>query len=285
MVLEIVEIDFLQTAFATVFPILKNVPILGSDLATVHYWSFNVSPGVFGQGMMTGPTMTSHMLVGAIVGWGILLPLARSQDWIIDAYNDWESTKSGWVSWIALSILVADSLVQLGCLLYNKIDTQAVRKLFIAGIDRSKGDEDQHPLLDRRSKRANGEKSSIRWLMNDLVLSGITIAATIACTGITTWSFDGRVFISTTIGAVCLSLFLSIASVRVVAMGDRHPVGGLGTKPTRQREMWKYLLTTRQRDFRNSSLQFSFRGSTLTTCWSTSSSERLCMQALLRWIA
>jgi hypothetical protein len=192
----------------------------------MHYWSFNVSPGVFGQGMMTGPTMTSHMLVGAIVGWGILLPLARSQGWIIDAYSDWESTKSGWTSWIALSILVADSVVELGWLLYNKIDTKALRKLNTARSDRPTGGEDQHPLLDRWP---NSEKSSNRWPMNDLVLSGMTIAATMACAGIATWSFDGRVLISTTIVAVCLSLFLSIASVRVIAMGDRHPVGGLGT--------------------------------------------------------
>jgi phosphate/sulfate permease len=176
--------------------------------------------------MMTGPTMTSHMLVGAIVGWGILLPLARSQGWIIDAYSDWESTKSGWTSWIALSILVADSVVELSWLIYNKINTKALKKLCTARSDRPTGGDDRHSLLDRWPK---SEKSSDRSPMNDLVLSGMTIAATMACAGIATWSFDGRVLINTTIVAVCLSLFLSIASVRVIAMGDRHPVGGLGT--------------------------------------------------------
>ena len=33
-----------------------------------------MSPGFIGQGIITGPIITIHMLMGTVVGWGILSP-------------------------------------------------------------------------------------------------------------------------------------------------------------------------------------------------------------------
>lgn len=58
-------------------PVLTDIPIFGSHLATTWLWSMTLSPGFFGGGMILGQEITLHMLTGAIVGWGILAPYAK----------------------------------------------------------------------------------------------------------------------------------------------------------------------------------------------------------------
>jgi hypothetical protein len=217
-----------QTTLTSIFPILKKIPIFGSDMASKWYWAFSVSPGIFGQGMVTGPLMTSHMMMGAIVGWGILTPLASSQGWTSDAYNDWLSTSSSWTSWIALSILVADSMVQLIWLIYERVDLETLKKQFVLPFKQSESDEEERPLMEGFGTKSSSRNLDHHLLANGLVLSILTLAAAILCAGIVAFDFGGRVFLGDTIIAIIVSLLLSTASVRVLAMGDRHPVGGIG---------------------------------------------------------
>ena len=63
-----------------------------------------------------GPTTTLHMLLGAIVGWGILSPLAKSKGWAPGPVEDWSTGSKGWIVWVSLSIMLADSIVSLGWL-------------------------------------------------------------------------------------------------------------------------------------------------------------------------
>jgi hypothetical protein len=168
------------------------------------------------------------MLMGAIVGWGILIPLASSQGWTIDAYNDWQSTTSSWTSWIALSILVADSMVQLVWLIYKKVDSQTLKNLSAPIFQKSESNDDERPLLNSLGTKSRFRKLDHHLLSNGLVLSSLALAAAILCAGVVGFDFGGRVSIGSIIVAIVMSLLLSTASVRVLAMGDRHPVGGLG---------------------------------------------------------
>jgi uncharacterized oligopeptide transporter (OPT) family protein len=192
-------------------------------MASNWYWAFSVSPGIFGQGMVTGPLMTSHMLMGAIVGWGILTPLASSQGWTIDAYNDWQSTTSSWTSWVALSILVADSMVQLVWLIYHRVDLGTLKKHSV-----SERDGEERSLFDRSVTKSDARKLDHHLISNGLVLSGLALAAAMLCAGIVASDFGRWVSLGNTVIAIVMSLLLSTASVRVLAMGDRHPVGGIG---------------------------------------------------------
>ncbi|KAJ2907123.1 oligonucleotide transporter (OPT oligopeptide transporter) [Zalerion maritima] len=96
------------------FPILHSLPVFGTGLATNWLWDLNPSPAYIGQGIIMGPETTLHMLLGAVVGWGILSPLAKMKGWAPGEVKDWEDGSKGWIVWVSLAIMLADSVVSLG---------------------------------------------------------------------------------------------------------------------------------------------------------------------------
>lgn len=56
----------------------------------------------------------SSQLLGAILGWGILSPLAKHKGWAPGDINDWESGSKGWIVWTSLAIMLSDAVVSLG---------------------------------------------------------------------------------------------------------------------------------------------------------------------------
>ena len=103
------------------FPILRNLPVFGITLAESWLWTLNPSFAYVGQGIIMGPTTTTHMLLGAIVGWGILSPLANKKRWAPGPVADWETGSKGWIVWISLAIMLADSVVSLGYIIFSPI--------------------------------------------------------------------------------------------------------------------------------------------------------------------
>jgi OPT family oligopeptide transporter len=63
-----------------------------------------------------GPSTTFHMLFGAIVGWGVLSPIAKIKGWAPGPIDDWEEGSKGWVMWVSLAIMLADSVISVGWL-------------------------------------------------------------------------------------------------------------------------------------------------------------------------
>ena len=96
------------------FPILRNLPVFGWTLAESWLWTLNPSLAYVGQGIIMGPATTTHMLLGAVVGWGILSPLAKNRGWAPGSVEDWETGSKGWIVWISLAIMLADSVISLG---------------------------------------------------------------------------------------------------------------------------------------------------------------------------
>jgi len=107
-------ISGLYTLAAYFFPILRNLPVFGFALAESWLWTLNPSLAYVGQGIIMGPATTMHMLLGAIVGWGILSPLAKSRGWAPGKVSDWETGSKGWIVWVSLAIMLADSVISLG---------------------------------------------------------------------------------------------------------------------------------------------------------------------------
>ncbi|RKU44742.1 hypothetical protein DL546_004506 [Coniochaeta pulveracea] len=105
------------------FPILRNIPVFGSTAAASWLWAFNPSLAYVGQGVIMGPSTTLHMLLGAVVGWGFLSPLAHYRGWAPGAIDDWESGSKGWIVWISLAIMLSDAVVGLGYLALRPVLT------------------------------------------------------------------------------------------------------------------------------------------------------------------
>ena len=95
------------------FPLLRNLPIFGRSAAETWLWTFNPSLAYVGQDIIMGIETTLHMTLGAVVGWGVLSPLAHRQGWAPGPINDWDSGSKGWIVWVSLSIMLADAIVNL----------------------------------------------------------------------------------------------------------------------------------------------------------------------------
>jgi OPT family oligopeptide transporter len=106
----------LYTVTTYFIPQIRNLPIFGLPAASTWLWSLNPSPAYVGQGIIMGPTTTAHMLLGAIIGWGILSPMAKSEGWAPGPVDDWAKGSKGWIVWVSLAIMLADALVSLGWL-------------------------------------------------------------------------------------------------------------------------------------------------------------------------
>lgn len=70
-----------------------------------------------------GSATTLHMLLGAIIGWAILSPLAKSKGWASGPVDDWTTGSKGWIVWVSLAIMLADSIVSLGWLVLRPLIT------------------------------------------------------------------------------------------------------------------------------------------------------------------
>lgn len=117
------------------FPVLRELPIFGTTAASAWLWTLNPSLAYVGQGIIMGPATTLHMvsralslrirpgailtysqLLGAILGWGILSPVAKYKGWAPGKIDDWENGSKGWIVWTSLAIMLADAVVSLGYL-------------------------------------------------------------------------------------------------------------------------------------------------------------------------
>ncbi|KAI0025833.1 OPT superfamily oligopeptide transporter [Xylariomycetidae sp. FL0641] len=107
-------ISGLYTLCTFFFPILRNLPIFGTVAADTWLWTLNPSFAYVGQGIIMGPATTIHMLLGAVIGWGILSPIAKNRGWAPGPINDWETGSKGWIVWTSLAIMLADAVISLG---------------------------------------------------------------------------------------------------------------------------------------------------------------------------
>ncbi|PWY66414.1 oligopeptide transporter, OPT family [Aspergillus heteromorphus CBS 117.55] len=109
------------TLFSYFVPQVRDIPILGLYLAKNWLWTLNPSPAYVGQGIIMGPSTCMHMLFGAVLGWGILSPLAKARGWAPGPVDSWEDGSKAWIVWISLAIMLADSLVSLGWLVLRPL--------------------------------------------------------------------------------------------------------------------------------------------------------------------
>lgn len=68
----------------------------------------------------------SLQLLGAILGWGILSPLAKYKGWAPGSISDWETGSKGWIVWTSLAIMLADAIVSLGHLATRPLQSRII---------------------------------------------------------------------------------------------------------------------------------------------------------------
>ena len=250
--------------FATYFfPVLRKVPIFGSVAASSWLWTLNPSLAYVGQGIIMGPATTLHMLIGAVVGWAILSPLAKSRGWAPGPVDDWENGSKGWIVWISLAIMLADSVVSLGYLAfrsaspyfpqvrglvphrvktalagrshagYTSIDADADNDDTAPSVRRSDSrvstasDSDNSPLLGEIEEEKDEEDAPLDQQISDQTVAVGLVLSILFCIGCIHFVFGDLVPLYATVTAVFMALVLSIMGVRALGETDLNPVSGI----------------------------------------------------------
>ncbi|KAL2408446.1 hypothetical protein ABEF93_003492 [Exophiala dermatitidis] len=232
-------------------PVLHRLPVFGSYLANTWVWNLNPSPAYVGQGIIMGPATTFHMLLGAVVGWAVLSPIAKHNGWAPGPVDDWETGSKGWIVWVSLAIMLADAIVSLGWLLllptvrYSPGWIRAIKDRFASSSSWTEfllgKDLTGYFALDgaSRSQHSKPKKRSAEGpdeLPDDApphhlvsartvsILLPLTLVLCVVCIHVT---FGRYMPISLNILAILLALVLSIMGVRAQGETDLNPVSGI----------------------------------------------------------
>ena len=258
--IRLLMIAFLISALYTLFqyfvPQIRKIPVLGMTLASTWLWTLNPSPAYVGQGIIMGPATTIHMFLGAVVGWGILSPLAKTRGYAPGKTSDWEKGSKGWIVWVSLAIMLADAIINLGWLAVKPLLHHApiwIRNLKDHTANSSSwkelllGRSYQGYTAIRTSDRSTrttlrsssqkdpsyGDSSGIpddappHHLVSTrtiLILLPLTLLFCVVCIQL---SFGAYIPIPLTLLSTVVALLLSIMGVRALGETDLNPVSGI----------------------------------------------------------
>lgn len=182
-----------------------------------------------------GTATTLHMFLGALVGWGILAPLAKNNGWAPGPIGDWRKGSRGWIIWISLAVMLADSIVSLGFLVYEPIRSAAIYITGKRDYQLLTGSEET-TALDPTRTHVTADASDIEdvpdvdappqhQVSNEVVIMGLFLSCMLCITTISI-VFD-QMPLYTIIIAVFLALVLSVMAVRALGQTDINPVSGI----------------------------------------------------------
>ncbi|KAI1109475.1 OPT oligopeptide transporter protein-domain-containing protein [Nemania sp. NC0429] len=243
------------------FPVLRSLPIFGTVAAETWLWTLNPSFAYVGQGIIMGPATTIHMLLGAVIGWGILSPLAKFRGWAPGPINDWETGSKGWIVWTSLAIMLADAVVSLGHIALRLVVEHGpvflgavgqrykhggLQGLFqrhptgyvtVAGDDTSTsrrstssadGIRSLSDLGDEQDRKIwNHDDAPPEQLVGTKTVSIGLVVSVLFCIASIHITFGELVPLYGTIIAVFMAMILSIMGVRALGETDLNPVSGI----------------------------------------------------------
>ncbi|KAH3676536.1 hypothetical protein WICMUC_001977 [Wickerhamomyces mucosus] len=215
-------ISSIYTILSYFFPILRNIPLFGSNLSENYLWNLQPSPAYIGQGIIMGLPTVSYMLFGCLLGWGILAPLAKFMEWAPGPIDDWKTGGQGWILWISLSVMVSDSIVS-----FIVVTIQSILKLYYY-------QKNNYQIVDDNDDTKISNNDDLNQIPQDqligmkIVIIGL-ISSSILCIITMIYLFGIEIIpIYSLIVAIIIALFLSILGVRALGETDLNPVSGIG---------------------------------------------------------
>ncbi|KAI8147470.1 OPT oligopeptide transporter protein-domain-containing protein [Fennellomyces sp. T-0311] len=238
------------TLLSYFFPIIYALPLfnwLSFNLVDFVKWEWYFTPSLsyVGQGIIMGLPTTISMLLGCVIGWGILSPIAHYAGWAPGPVSDWKTGSKGWILWISLGVMIAESIVSLGIVLVRSIvkftyrrKTQGPRYHRVDADDRASDANNAETHIEQEwteeeEGRNGAEKEETDAPPEQLVKPSTTLiglaASTALCVCTVAIIFGTDVLpVRMAILAVAVAMFLSILAVRALGETDLNPVSGIG---------------------------------------------------------
>lgn len=217
-------------------PILKALPIFGLTAAGWN-WKLDISPAYVGQGIIMGLPTTVSMLIGSIMGWALLGPLSKAKGWAPGDVDSWTDGAQGWIMWVAIAIMVADTFVSLGEMIIRMIREAVQAQHRTTGdfeeLTRLSEYVDNEPAstpssaVDFQTPAADTPAEDVESDPNErkIALVGLVAASTI-CVLLNKLVFQSQ-HITTLILAVVIAPFFSLLAVRALGDTDLNPVSSI----------------------------------------------------------
>ncbi|KAI1313838.1 hypothetical protein EDD11_002470 [Mortierella claussenii] len=241
----------LYTVLSYFFPVIAAIPVFdwlsGSTIAfgATWQWFFTPSLSYIGQGVIMGFPTTASMLLGCVVGWGILSPLATLNKWVTGPVSSSTSGARGWILWISLGVMIAESVVSL----FGVVALSLVAHQRYAA--KEKRAEERRRLLQNRTASAadtsstgthnddgetydeDEEKDRDDAPIDQLVplkiwVCGLILSSSLCLFLIWILFKDQHMPVYATALALLLGSLLSVLGVRALGSTDLNPVSGIG---------------------------------------------------------
>lgn len=215
-------VSAVYTVLSYFLPFLKSLPIFGKTMSNTYQWNLQPSPAYIGQGLIMGLPSVSYMLFGTILGWGILAPMAKYMGWAPGPIDDWVTGGQGWILWLSLSVMIADSLVS-----FAVVTIRSISRMGFMGLSPT---HEQEPLIEEyetRNPLAFVDIGESHLVSNKVTIMGVVFSS-ILCLWAVSYVFGDLVPYYATFVAILLALFFSVLGVRALGETDLNPVSGIG---------------------------------------------------------
>ncbi|KAF9287557.1 hypothetical protein BGZ68_001654 [Mortierella alpina] len=235
----------LYTVLSYFVPVIASIPVFdwlsGSTIAfgTTWQWFFTPSLSYMGQGIIMGFPTTAAMLLGCIVGWGILSPIATLNEWVTGPVSSSTTGARGWILWISLGVMIAESIVSLFGVVVLSLIAHYRYKVRSARFEERRALLESHASLDADAhteayrlhddEDVDDEDAPIDQLVPLKVwVCGLILSSALCLCLISIVFKDQHMPIYATLLALVLGSLLSILGVRALGSTDLNPVSGIG---------------------------------------------------------
>ncbi|KAH8554027.1 OPT oligopeptide transporter protein-domain-containing protein [Umbelopsis sp. PMI_123] len=235
------------TVFTYFVPVAYSLPVfnwLTFGLIDFKAWDWYFTPSLsyVGQGIIMGLPTTLSMLLGCVIGWGILSPLAHFAGWAPGPVDDWKDGSRGWILWISLGVMIAESFVSLTVVFIRSIvksirNEKSAKKPSVQIATGSEAEVTESEIVAELDESSglyvNEEEEEEDVPPEQLVSPSVTVLglifSTILCLAGVAYVFGTNLLpLHMTFIAVLLAMILSVLGVRALGETDLNPVSGLG---------------------------------------------------------
>lgn len=224
------------------FPVTFALPVFdilsapfGASLAASWMWWFTPSLSYIGQGIIMGLPVTVSMNVGMVVGWALLSPIAKVAGWAPGPVSSTVNGSRGWILWVALAIMIAESMISLIPMMVAYVKDLVKRKEeydqraeALGSTDSPEDAAERDGYFDPPEDDEPEHEPPERLVPRSWFTTGLGTSAVLGV--VLVWIVFGRDGIHPWATAIALVLasVLSLVGVRALGQTDINPVSGIG---------------------------------------------------------